>query len=170
MDENIIKEEPKEQNEASSFAKASEDKLQELKKQSEEYLNNWKRAAADLANYKKGEVERVGLLSEYVRESVIDNILPVLDSIHLAQQHMPDEVKNSSWMQGFSQIQNQIKDFLKKEGIGEIETVGQKFDPATMEIVGEVEGSEPGVVVEELQKGYIINGKVIRPPKVKINK
>jgi len=67
------------------------------------------------------------------------------------------------------QIKNQITEFLKKEGIEEIESVGKKFDPETMEIVEEVEGGESGMVAEELQKGYKIGEKVLRPAKVKIS-
>ena len=71
----------------------------------------------------------------------------------------------------------QIAEFLKKEGIEEIKTVGEKFNPETMEAVEEIANEniehriqDTGIVVEELQKGYIIDGKVIRPSKVRISK
>ncbi len=146
--------------------------LEETKKKSDEYLNNWKRATADLINYKKEEMERMAMLASYAKESALFEILPILDSVHLAQNHVPEEIKGNSWMQGFTQIQNQIWEFLKKAGIEEIKTVGEKFDPATMETIGqvEVEGKEHGDVIEELQKGYKMGDKILRPARVKISK
>ena len=155
-----------------------ENKLQETEKQRDEYLNNWKRSAADFINYKKDEVERARLLAGYVKESVIYNLLPILDNFYLAEKQLPEKLKKGEegtpqsieWTKGFMQIQKQIEDFLKKEGIEAIETADQKFNPNSMEIVEEVEGDESGTVAEELQKGYIMNGKVLRPSKVKISK
>ena len=92
----------------------------------------------------------------------------------------PEALAQDNWITGFLQIQNQIKDFLKKEGIEEIETVGKKFDPNFMEAVGEVEAAfaeasagqraESETVAEELQKGYKIEDRILRPAKVKISK
>ncbi len=129
----------------------------------DEYLNNWKRAAADLANYKKDEMERMGTLLQYSKADLIEKVLPIFDSIYLAQKSLPDN-------EGISQIIKQIVDFLKKEGIEEIVVIGQKFNPETMEIVEEVEGGESGTVAEELQKGYMMGEKVLRPSKIKVNK
>ena len=162
--------------------------LEECKKQCDEYLNNWKRERADFLNYKKDEMERVGFLGKYVKEDIIFKILPILDNIYLAEKQLPENLKLGKsgsaqaieWTKGFLQIQNQITEFLKKEGIEEIKTIGEKFNPETMEAVGEAdlssealakeEGGESGMVVEELQKGYMMQEKVLRPAKVKISK
>jgi molecular chaperone GrpE len=145
--------------------------MEGLKKKADEYLNNWKRERADFLNYKKDEVERAGLLAGYAKQGVLFSILPVLDSIELAGKSMPEELKKDAWSSGFMQITNQIKDFLRKEGIEEIETAGQKFDPNLMEIVQEVEGDwDSGIVVEEVQKGYKMGDRVMRPAKVKVAK
>jgi len=137
--------------------------LEELKKKADEYLNNWKRAAADMANYKKDEIERAGLLIKYAKEDMFYNLLPIIDSMYLAAAAFGKD--------GFTPIEKQIQEFLKKEGIEEIKVVGEKFDPNTMEIVEEVVGEkDSGIVIEELQKGYIMNEKVLRPAKVKVNK
>jgi molecular chaperone GrpE len=154
---------------------APQENLNELelcKKTCDEYLNNWKRERADFVNYKKGEVERVGLITKYAKEDILFNVLPVLDSIYLAQNHIPEDIKKNNWSQGFMQIQYQITEFLKQSGIEAIKTIGQPFDPATMEALGHTEEKEgqSGLVIEELQKGYIMDGKLIRPAKVKINK
>lgn len=163
----------------------SSNELKELKKKSEEYLNNWKRSAADFINYKKEEMERMGMLAKYAKEDMVLKFLPILDNIYLAtRQNFPSENLSGqedkslkSFYDGLMQIQKQAEEFLKKEGIEEIKTVGEKFDPNTMEIIEEVDlpageagGSESGTVAAELQKGYMVDGKVLRPAKVKVLK
>lgn len=163
-----------------TLADNKEDNLKDLEKKCEEYLNNWKRAQADFINYKKGELERVGDLIKYEKEAMILNLLQVLDSIHLAEKHIPEHIKKDMWIEGFLQIKAQIEDLLRKENVEEVKIINDVFDPATMEIIEEVErenassaeawASQAGKVAEEVQKGYKMNGRVIRPAKVKISK
>jgi molecular chaperone GrpE len=160
-------------------SETSSDSQGELEKKCQEYLNNWKRERADFLNYKKEEMERMAILASYAKESMILKILPILDNIVLAEKQLPEKLKKGKegtpqsieWTKGFLQIQKQITEFLKKEGIEEIETIGKKFDPHTMEIIEEVEKEgDSDIVIEELQKGYIMNDKILRPAKVKITK
>jgi len=151
--------------------------LEDCKAKCEEYLNGWKRERADFINHKKEEIERIGQMIKYANEELILKILPILDNICLAESHAPEEFKNHKWIEGFTQIKKQLSDFLSKEGIKPIKTIGEKFDPNTMEVVEEISGSptpaEPsksGVVTEEIQCGYTLHGKVIRPAKVKVVK
>lgn len=155
--------------------------LEQCNKKCEEYLNNWKRERADFLNYKKDEAERIGTLLQYAKESIILNILPILDNIELAEKQLPENLKKGEkgspqaieWTKGFLQIKKQIKDFLKRERIEEIETLGKQFNPKTMEAMSEETGGrqqETSTVIEEIQKGYIMEGKVIRPAKVKVTK
>ena len=143
--------------------------LADVKVKCEEYLNGWKRERADFLNYKKDEMERIGQLAKYANEELILKIIPILDNIYLAESHVPEELKNHKWIEGFNQIKNQLCEFLKREGINAIETVGKPFDPNTMEAVEEVNlpaqagGGEKDVVIEEVQRGYIMNDKLIRP-------
>jgi len=132
--------------------------LEELKKKSEEYLNGWKRERADFINYKKDEIERIGQLVKYANEEIILNLLPVLDNLCLAANHVKDP--------GVLQIQKQLEDFLAKEGIKPIEVLGKKFDPVIMEAVD----GDGEVVSEEVQKGYTMHEKLIRPAKVRVTK
>jgi len=136
----------------------AQENLEELKKKVDEYLNGWKRERADFLNYKKEEMERIGNLIKYANEEIILKLLPVLDNLCLAVQHVKDE--------GVLRIKKQLEDFLKKEGIEPIEVVGKKFDPNTMEAVG----GEGETVGEEMQRGYTMHGKLIRPAKVKLSK
>lgn len=143
--------------------------VEELKKKCEEYLNGWKRERADFLNYKKEEMERIGCMIKYANQEIILKILPILDNFYLAEKHIKDE--------GFLQIKKQLEDFLAKEGIEQIEVLGKPFDPAKMEVVEEIDKKDrgpssiqTGMVAEEVQKGYTMHGKLIRPAKVKISK
>jgi molecular chaperone GrpE len=155
----------------------NKNEVEELKLKCEEYLNGWKRERADFLNYKKDEAERISSLVKYANEDIIYKLIPILDNFNLAAKHLQD--------QGFLQIKKQLEDLLAKEGIETIEVLGKPFDPNTMEILGtastensgeskEISGvpdsAEADTVAEEVQKGYTLNGKLIRPAKVKIVK
>lgn len=155
--------------------KEENNELEELKAKCEEYLNGWKRERADFLNYKKDEMERIGQLIKYSNEELILKIIPILDNIYLAESHVPVELKDNDWIKGFNAIKNQLSDFLAKEGIEPIEVLGKTFDPNTMEIIGEVDLvksdlTKSGIVAEEVQTGYMMNGKLIRVAKIKISK
>jgi len=147
-------------------------KLEETEKLKNEYLAGWQRARADLINYKKEEMERVGGFIKIAQEGLIFEFLPILDNFDIAEKKIPKELKENENVKGLLQIKQQILDFLKKKGVEEIKSVGEKFDPALHEVVGEVETDqfETGTIVEEIQKGYKIEGRVLRPAKVKVAK
>jgi molecular chaperone GrpE len=152
--------------------KELEKKLEECKKLKSEYLANWQRARADLLNYKKEEIERVGELVKYASLGIILKVLPILDNFEIAEKKLPEVLKNDDNIKGLLLIKNQVQSFLKKEGVEEIKSVGEKFDPNLMEVVQELElkNKESGVVIEEIQKGYKIHGRLLRPAKVKVAK
>lgn len=146
--------------------------LQETEKLKNEYLRGWQRARADLINYKQEERERIEEVAKRANENFILEFLPILDNFEIAEKSLPKEKKEDQIVKGFLQIKQQILEFLKKYGLKEIESVGKKFDPLLHEVIGEVDTDEveTGVIVEEIQKGYEINGKVLRPAKVKVAK
>jgi molecular chaperone GrpE len=135
-----------------------EQQIEELKAKCDEYLSGWKRERADFLNYKKEEGERIGTLAKFSNEELLLNILPILDNLLLASAHIKDD--------GLSQVVKQFQDFLAKEGIEPIEVADKNFDPNTMDAV-DGEGEK---VSEELQKGYTLHGKLIRPARVKLEK
>ena len=147
-------------------------KLQECEKAKQEYLEGWQRARADFLNYKKEELERAEGLIEFAKEGMILKILSILDNFEIAEKSLPQDLKEDRNIKGFLLIKNQLKEFLKQNGVEEIELKGKKFDPAFCEVIEEIEDKEkePGVVIEEIQKGYKINGRVLRPAKVKVAK
>lgn len=147
-------------------------KLEECQKLKEEYLVGWQRARADLLNYKKEEMERIGGLIKYADVGIILKILPILDNFEIAEKKLPENLKNDENVKGLLLIKNQIQEFLKNQGVEEIKSVGERFDPGFHEVVEEVEAKdkEPGIIIEEIQKGYKIDGRLLRPAKVKIAK
>lgn len=150
-------------------AKNLKEKLKEYQELKDEYLAGWQRERADFLNYKKGEMERIGEIIKYSNTGLILKFLPLLDNLDLVERKLPNELKNNENVKGLLQIKTQVEDILKNQGVEGIDSLGKKFDPSFQEIVEEVEvkGKEPGTVVEEIQKGYKIHGKILRPAKVK---
>lgn len=174
---------------------AKEENIEKLKKQLEEcekikaeYLAGWQRERADFLNYKKEEMERINQLMNYAKEEVILKILPVLDNFDVAtrQNFLKENLdgqgkeRTEKIMQGVNQIKKQIDDFLKSLGVEEIKTLGETFDPKFHEVAEEVESSsakdfegkeiKSGIIAGESQKGYKINGRLMRPAQVKVVK
>ncbi|HHE76711.1 MAG TPA: nucleotide exchange factor GrpE [Candidatus Parcubacteria bacterium] len=152
--------------------KEIESKLAECEKLKKEYLDGWKRAKADFLNYKKEESERVKDLADLANEKFILQLLPILDNFYIAAKELPENLKENKWAMGIFRIKDQLLDFLRKEGVEEIECLGKKFNPLLHEAIEEVEGGkfEQGIIIEEVKKGYLFNGRVIRPAKVKVAK
>jgi len=151
-------------------------KLEECQKLKDEYLAGWKRERADLLNYKKGELERVGELIKYADVGIILKILPILDNFEIAVKEVEsmksEDMKIEDIIKGFLQIKNQFQDFLREQGVAEIKSVGERFDPNLHEVVEEVEvnDKEHGIIIEEIQKGYKIQDRLLRPAKVRVSK
>jgi len=163
-------EEKKEENSVS--VQESDKKIAELEKQKNEYLAGWQRARADFLNYKKEEMERVKGFLEYANEELVSKILPILDNFETCEKCLTCDPEKDKNVKGLLMIKNQLQDFLKSQGAEEVRSVGEKFDPNLHEVVEkiEVKDKEKDVIVEEVQKGYKINGRLLRPAKVKINK
>ncbi len=137
----------------------------------DEYLNGWKRAKADFINYKKRQEEAIMMFRKYAREDFIIEFLPILDHLNEAVKHIPKNGDQSEWIQGIVAIKMQLERILKNHGVQEVKTINEKFNPEFHEAVEAIElEGESGMISEELRKGYILNGKVIRAAKVKVIK
>ncbi len=137
-------------------------------KKCDEYLDGWKRAKADFLNYKKEEGERISELIKFGNESIMSDLITVLDSFNLGISLSNDETAKK----GMMLIKVQMEDILKRYGLEKISVEhGGSFDPKMQEAVDEIVSEYPeGSVAEEIEKGYVLNGKVIRPIKVKLSK
>ncbi len=142
--------------------------LEKIIKEKEEYFAGWQREKADFLNYKKQEFERLKGTLDIAKESLFEELIPVLDNFSLAEKSIPEEEKEKNGTKGLLLIKKQLEKSLKDLGLEEIDTIGKEFDPKIHESVEEVEGNEPGIIVEEVQKGYTFQGKVIRIAKVKV--
>ncbi|MFA6096388.1 MAG: nucleotide exchange factor GrpE [Candidatus Paceibacterota bacterium] len=148
-----------------------EKKLEEEMKRSEEYLNNWKRAQADFVNYKRRESELFEDLIDSAKAGLIMEVMPIYDSLSIAIKHTPKEMEGSEWAKGIRQIKLQLEDLLKKKGLEEIKAIGEKFSTDVHDAVEMIESEKPeGEIVDEIQKGYRFNGKLVRAAKVKVAK
>ena len=132
-------------------------------------MNGWRRAKADYSNLKKETEEKQKNFLEMANAALLMEVLPIYDNIKKALNSLPAD-QNNAWTEGVRQIKKQLEAFLKDYGIEEIKTVGEKFNPEFHEAIEAVEGKDSGIIVEEIQKGYKLHGKVIRASKVKIYK
>lgn len=162
----------KEEKKESSCCEDLNKKIEEAEKKAAEYLAGWQRERADFLNYKKEEMERITGLVGYAAQELVMKIFPILDNLDIAEKKLTDDLKKNESVKGLLQIKNQLLDFLKLQGIEEIKSMGEKFDPHFHEAVEEIEvkDKEKGIIVEEIQKGYKVNGELLRPAKVKIAK
>lgn len=149
---------------------AEENNTENLKKQAEEYLAGWKRAKADYLNLKKEMEAQNKEIKEWMSKIMLLPLLEIMDNFDKALSNVPESIKTDSWVKGMESVGKKLEDYLKKQGLEAIVVKGEKFDPVKHEAMESVEGGESGIVVEELQKGYLINGEVLRPAKVKVYK
>ena len=154
------------------FNKDLQEKLKECEKMRAEYLVGWQRARADFLNYKKEETKKMDEFLKYANLGIILKILSILDNFYLAEKKMPESFKEDKNIKGLFQIKNQILNFLKNQGVEEIKSLGQKFDPNLHEAVEIIKGGdkETDKIIKEIQKGYKLYDKVIRPAKVRVVK
>ncbi len=161
--------------EKSNKDEKKEELLKELENCREErdaYLEGLKRSKADLINYKKGEYSRLDSHIVREKENTILKIIKILDNFDLAAKEVKGKETEDSLILGFLRIKEQLENFLKEEDIKTIKTIGEDFDPEYHEAVEMTDSpsNKSGEIVEELQKGYILKDKVIRPSKVKVVK
>ena len=147
----------------------SENELERITKERDEYLDGWKRARADLANYKKDELARLEHVAKFASEDIIVDLITVLDSFELALVSME---KDNPAEKGIYLIKTKLEDVLKKRGLKKINVeAGQKFDPVYHEAVDIIEGNgEEGTIAEEVESGYQLHNKVVRATRVKVFK
>jgi molecular chaperone GrpE len=146
--------------------------LEESKKLQDEYLAGWQRQKADFLNYQKDALKQTQEIVKYASEDLISDLLVVLDSFDISINSLKSDgltETEKKIIQGLELIKAQLEDVLRRKGLKPIESIGEQFNPQFHEIVEEIDGNEsPGTIVEEIIKGYELNGKVIRPSKVKI--
>ncbi|OGF51880.1 nucleotide exchange factor GrpE [Candidatus Giovannonibacteria bacterium RIFCSPLOWO2_02_FULL_43_11b] len=143
--------------------KKMRDDLKACRKDKEEYLAGWQRAKADFINARKEEERSRETFVKFAQASVLLEFLKIADSLEMAMKHGGSD--------GIKQIYSQVKDILKQHRVIEIESEGKKFNPAEHEAIDKVEINDPekeNIIIENLQKGWRLHDKVLRPAKVKV--
>jgi len=148
---------------------ALEQALFEEKEKSERYLANWQRAQADFINYKKRAEQEKKETVEFANSGLLLNLLTVVDDLERAFVSLPPRLSKSSWIEGIELIYNKLKGILEAHGLTEIKAKGKPFDPRLHEAVMRQEGEED-IVIEEIQTGYKLKDRVLRPSKVIVGK
>lgn len=128
------------------------------------------RLQADFINFKtRAEKERMEAL-RLGREMAVSELLPVFDNLERAFSHTPPELQDNNWVKGVNALEKQLLDVLSNLGLHKVETVGKPFDPSKMEAVSVEDGPGEEIVSEEMQSGYMLGDKVLRPAMVKVKK
>ncbi len=138
--------------------------------QVEEYKAALQRERADFVNYKKRVEREKSELGANITAKTLLNVLPIIDDFDRAIQATPEDVKSNGWATGFSLIHKKFQDMLQNLGVEQINPLGQPFDPNFHDAIGSDDSDEyeSGAVLEVLQKGYVIEGKCIRPAIVRV--
>ena len=143
--------------------------LEATREQSDEHLRGMQRAAADFANYRRRMDEEREGLSQFTNAILISKVLGVLDDFDRALETVPPDT-NEGWLDGVRLVDRKLRLLLEAEGVTEIEALGQEFDPNLHEaVVHEETADHPdNMVIGELQRGYRLRDRVLRPSLVRV--
>lgn len=143
--------------------------LEEAKARADEATYNWQRSAADFANFKRRTDEERAVVTQMGTAIVISKLLSVLDDFDRALASVPADM-HEGWVEGIRLVERKLRGVLESEGVTPIEAVGTAFDPNLHEaVVHEPTADHPdNTVIEELQRGYLLHDRVLRPSLVKV--
>ncbi|WP_375782065.1 nucleotide exchange factor GrpE [Paenibacillus baekrokdamisoli] len=156
----------------SAFTESSEDaRLDELAKQADENHQRFLRVQADFDNFRRRTLKEKEELGQYASMKLIGQLLPVVDNFGRAIEAAKSGGDVESFAKGVDMIFRQLEQVLEQEGLKAMETVGVPFNPDIHQAIMQVESEEheEGIVVEEVQKGYMLKDKVLRPAMVKVS-
>ncbi len=168
QDEQMQSEETKEEKDELALAY---EKIAQLEAKLAETENRFLRLHADFDNYRRRVRLDMEAAEKYRAQSLVADLLPILDNFERALQVQVEDEKAKSLLQGMEMVYRALIEALKKEGVEVIESVGKPFDPHVHQAVMQADDQsyEPNTVVEEFQKGYKLKDRVIRPAMVKVN-
>ena len=144
--------------------------LKDAIKARDDWEDRYLRAAAEFSNARRRAEVRADSEIRASRERLLNSIIPVVDDFERAFQLVPADETDSTWVNGFTLIQRKLQGTLLREGVTVIEAEGQPFDPSLHQavMVEEVDGAESDTVTEVLQRGYMLDDRVLRPAMVKV--
>jgi len=145
-------------------------KLKALKEEANKNLEGWQRCSAAFENLKKEKEEEFARFKKFANRELILKMLDILDSLDLAVKHIPSQERKLSWVQGILNIRKMWLTLLKSEGVEAIEAKNTEFNPNLHEAVEVAKGGKTGRVLEEIRKGYLLRGELLRPARVRVCK
>ncbi len=139
--------------------------LDESNRERSQYKEALLRAQADLSNYKRRSDEERGEQLKYANSRLILKVLPVLDDLGLAMDHVAESDAGASWLEGVQLIHRKLQALVESEAVTRIEPEGRDFDPTEHEAIGYQESMDhdEGKVLSVVRNGYKLHGRVIRP-------
>lgn len=153
---------------AKAKLKKLRDELEQIKKERQEYLNGWQRCKADSINSSREMEARATRSAELLREELVHDIIPALDSFDMAAGSDAWASVSDGFRSGVEQVQSQLLDALKRHGIERIGRIGDRYDYSLHEVAGEMDdvAGETGAIVRILRHGYRTRDRVLRPAQV----
>lgn len=148
------------------------EQLAQAQAQANEYLDNWRRAAAEMSNARKRMQREQAEHTAAANARLLEKLLPIIDDVDRAFAALPAGLAEDEWVNGFRLIQRKLQSLLESEGVTVIQAAGQAFDPAVHYAVSHEEqaGFSDGQVIAEVAKGYKLGDKVLRPAMVRVAK
>jgi molecular chaperone GrpE len=147
-------------------------KLEEKEKEAKENYDRLLRMAADFENYKKRAAKEKEEWTKFANEDLLKGVLPFIDNLERAVNHAQKVNDTGVLIEGVRLTLQQLLQALNKFGLSSFESIGKPFDPAVHEamLVVETDQYEPNQVIEEFQKGYLLNDRLLRPATVSVSK
>ncbi len=167
LDDSVVAEES-----MSETIKKLREKIKKIETEKQEYLTGWQRAKADMVNARKRDEEDRKDFMKFANERLIDDLIPVLASFDMAMGNKESwEKADKNWRVGVEYIYSQLLKALTDNGLKEINPVNEKFDHAHHEATSYepvIDEKLDHVILQVIQKGYSLNGKVLKAPIVKV--
>jgi len=157
---------PEKEEEGSTEIDILKERLKESEDQARELEDKLLRVAAEFDNFRKRTAREFENLTKFANESLIAELTHTLDNFERALDHAKNSTDFDNFHKGVELIYESLKGMLEKEGLKPIKTVGEKFDPNFHEAISQSDEFPEGTIVDEISKGYILNGRVIKAPKV----
>jgi molecular chaperone GrpE len=128
------------------------------------------RLGADFANYRRRTEEERSQLTKMAQAQTLLELAPVLDNFRRATDHLPADLQGNNWVTGVLYVEKQLEQILEGFGLQKVKTVGEQFDPKLHEAI-ETEPSETAAntITSEVEAGYMLDGQVLKPAKVKVS-
>ncbi|KAI7258352.1 hypothetical protein KC345_g10575 [Hortaea werneckii] len=157
--------------EAGEAASGSGEDYKKLQELADEHQARALRVQADFDNFRRRTQKEKEELAQYATSRLVTELLPVLDNFERALATAPASADSEAFTKGVNMIFRQLDGVLKSQGLTAMESVGQPFNPEYHQAIMQVESEEheEGIVTEEVQKGYLLKDKVLRPAMVKVS-